>query len=64
MGSGSNFGKHLFFAPGTLVDPSLPPTVRGPGCPLALPSDQWHGGVGVSLGDSEGWKPQKVEKSL
>ena len=50
----------IFFAPGTLVDPPLAPTVRGPGCPPAPPSDHWFGGLGVSLGDFEAWKPQKV----
>ena len=50
----------IFFAPGTLVDPLLAPTVRGPDCPPAAPSDHWYGGLGVSLGDYEGWKPQKV----
>ena len=50
----------IFFAPGTLVDPPLAPAVRGPGCPPAPPSDHWYGGLGVSLGDSEAWKPQKV----
>ena len=57
---GNNFGKNLFFAPGTLVDPPLAPTVRGPGCPPAVPSDHWYGYLGVRLGNSEGWKPQKV----
>ena len=42
------------------MDPPLAPTVRGPGCPPAPPSDNWYGGLGVSLGDSEAWKPQKV----
>ena len=50
----------IFFAPGTPVDPPLAPTVRGPRCPPAPPSDHWYGGLGVSLGDSEAWKPQKV----
>ena len=50
----------IFFAPGTLVDPPLAPTVRGPGCPPAPPSDHWYGGLSGSLGDSEAWKPQKV----
>ena len=50
----------IFFAPGTLVDPPLAPTVRGPSCPPAPPSDHRYGGSGVSLGDSEAWKPQKV----
>ena len=52
--------KMIFFALGTLVDPPLAPTVRGPGCPPAPLSDHWYGGLGVSLGDSEAWKPQKV----
>ena len=52
--------KMIFFAPGTLVDPLLAPTVRGLGCPPAPPSDHRYGGLGVSLGDSEAWKPQKV----
>ena len=50
----------VFFAPGTPVDPSLAQTVRGLCCPPAPPSDHWYGGLGVSLGDSEAWKPQKV----
>ena len=50
----------ILFAPGSLVDPPLAPTVRGPGCPPAAPSDQWYGGLGVLLGNSEAWKPQKV----
>ena len=50
----------IFFAPGTTVDPLLDPTVRVLCCPPAPPSDQWYGGLGGSLGDSEAWKPQKV----
>ena len=42
------------------MDPPLAPTVRGPGCPPAPPSDHWYGGLGISLGDSEAWKPPKV----
>ena len=42
------------------MDPPLAPAVRGLGCPLAPPSDHWLGGLGVSLGNSEAWKPQKV----
>ena len=34
--------------------------MRGLGCPPAVPSDQWYGCLGVCLGNSEGWKPQKV----
>ena len=41
------------------MDPPLAPTVRGPGCPLAPPSDHWYGGLGWSLGDCEAWKPPK-----
>ena len=53
--------KIIFFATGTLVDPSLlAPTVCGPRYPLAPPSDHWYGGLGISLGDSEACKPQKV----
>ena len=37
-----------------------PPTVRGPGCPPAPPSHHVVRGLGVSLGESQGWKPQKV----
>ena len=59
-GLGTTLAKMIFFAPGTLVDPPLAPTVRGPGCPPAPPSDHWYGGLGGSLGDSEVWKPQKV----
>ena len=46
----------IFFTPGTLVDPLLAPTVRGPDCPPAPASDQWYGGLGGSLGDSEACK--------
>ena len=59
-GLGTTLEKMFFFAPGTLVDPPLAPTVRRPGCPPAPPSDHWYGGLGGSLGNSEGWKPQKV----
>ena len=50
----------FFSAPGTLVDPPLAPTVRSPGCPPGPPSDHKYWGLGVSLGDCEAWKPQKV----
>ena len=50
----------IFFAPGTLVDPPLALAGHGPGCPPAAPSDHRYGGLGVSLGDFEAWKPQKV----
>ena len=50
----------IFFTPGTVVDPPLAPTGCGPGCPPAAPSDHWYGGLGVSLGASAAWKPQKV----
>ena len=59
-GLGTTLEKVIFFAPGTLVDPPLAPAVRGPGCPPAPRGDHWFGGLGVSLSDSEGWKPQKV----
>ena len=49
--------KINFFAPGTLVDPPLAPTVRGLAGPPAAPSDHWYGGVRVSFSDSEAWKP-------
>ena len=52
--------KMIFFAPGTLVDPPLAPTVRGLGCPPAPPSDHRYGCPGVRLGDFEAWKPQKA----
>ena len=42
------------------MDPPLAPTVRGLGCPPAVASDHWYGGLGGLLGDSEAWKPQKV----
>ena len=32
----------------------------GLGCPPAPPSDHWYGGLGISLGDAEAWKSQKV----
>ena len=46
--------------PVTPVDPPLAPTVRGLRCPPAAQSDHWYECVGVSLGDFEAWKPQKV----
>ena len=42
------------------MDPPLAPTVPGPGCPPATPSDHWYGGLGGLLNNSEAWKPQKV----
>ena len=59
-GLGTTLEKIFFFAPGNRVDPSLAPTVRGLGCPPAAASDHWYGGLVVSLGDYEAWKPQKV----
>ena len=59
-GLGTTLEKMIFFAHGTLVHPPLAPAVRVPGCPPAPPSDHWYGGLRVSLGDSETWKPQKV----
>ena len=59
-GLGTTLKKIIFFASGTLVGPPLAPTVRGPSCPLAVPSEHSYGGLGVRLGDSKGWKPQKV----
>ena len=59
-GLGTTLEKIFFFAPGTPVDPPLAPTVRGLPNPPAPPSDHWYGGLRVSLGDSEAWKPQKV----
>ena len=56
-GLGTTLKKIIFFAPGTPVDPPLAPTVRGLAGPPAAPSDHWYGGLGVSLGDSEAWKP-------
>ena len=49
--------KMFFFAPGNPVDPPLAPIVCGLAGPPAAPSDHWYGGLGVSLGDSEAWKP-------
>ena len=42
------------------MDPPLAPTMRGLCCPPAPPSPHCYGGLGVSFGDSEAWKPQKV----
>ena len=56
-GLGTTLEKIIFFAPGTLVDPPLAPTVRGLAGPPAAPSDHWYGGLRVSFGDSEAWKP-------
>ena len=59
-GLGTTLEKIIFFALGTLVDPPLAPTVRGLAGPPAAPSDHWYGGLRVSLGESEAWKPQNV----
>ena len=59
-GLGTTLGKMICFAPGTTVDPPLAPTVRGPHCPPAPPSDHWYGGLGLLLDKSETWIPQKV----
>ena len=37
----------IFFAPGTMVDPPLAPTVRGLCRPPATRSDHWYEGVGA-----------------
>ena len=42
------------------MDPPFAPTVRGLCCPPAPPRHDWYGGLGVSLGYSEAWEPQKV----
>ena len=54
-GLGTTLEKNLFFALWVMLDPPLAPTMWGPGCPLAPPSDHWYAGVGVSLGHFEGW---------
>ena len=70
-GGGGGGGRHpiFFWGGGFLlppsqghhtVDPPLASTVRGLCYPPATRSDHWYGGVGVLLGDSEAWKPQKV----
>ena len=59
-GLGTTLEKMFFPASGTLVDPPLAPTVRRLACPPAPPSDHWYGGLRVSLGDFEAWKPPKV----
>ena len=56
-GLGTSLEKIIFFALGTLVDPPLAPTVRGLAGPPAAPSDHWYGGLRVSLGHCEAWKP-------
>ena len=58
-GPGTTLKKKIF-APGTLVDPPLAPAVRGLGCSPVPPIDHQYGGLGVSLGESQAWKPQKV----
>ena len=50
----------IFLSLETMVTLPLTLTVRRPGCSLAQPSDQWYGGLGVSLNNSEGWKPQNL----
>ena len=52
----------IFFAPGTLVDPLLAPTVRGLGYPPAPPSDHSYGGLGVLLGDMSEKQPKNGQK--
>ena len=42
------------------MDPPLAPAVLGPGCPPAVPNDHWYRCLGVCLGNSERWKPQKL----
>ena len=42
------------------MDPPMAPTMRGPGCPVPPPSDQWYGGLCVSQGNCEAWKPTKL----
>ena len=59
-GLGTILENMIFFAPGTPVDPPLAPTVRGPGRPRAPSSEHCYGGLGISLADSDAWKPQKV----
>ena len=59
-GLGTTLEKIIFFAPGTLVDPPLAPTVRALAGPPGAPSDHWYRGLRVSLGNSEAWKVQKV----
>ena len=54
----------IFSAPGTLVDPPLAPAVRGLAGPPTAPSYHWYGGLRVSMGHSEGWKPQKVGRCV
>ena len=54
---GTTLEKMIFFALGTLVDPPLAPTQRGLASPPAAPSDHWYGGLRVSLGCCEAWKP-------
>ena len=56
-GLGTTLEKIIFFAPGTLVDPPLAPTVRGLASPPAAPSDHRYGGLGVSMGHCEASKP-------
>ena len=59
-GLGTTLKQTFFFAASTRVDPPLAPNVRGLCCPPATRSDHCHQGVGISLGDFEAWKPQKV----
>ena len=59
-GLGRTLEKMIFVAPGSLAGPPLAPTVRGPGCPPAPPSDHWYVCLCVSSGDSEACEPQKV----
>ena len=58
-GLGTSWGETYHFALRAQVNPPLARTVGGLGCPLYRPMDQRYSEVGVSLGDSEAWKPQK-----
>ena len=59
-GLGSFLRKVIFLPLLDPVDPFGHPPVWASACSLPQPSGPRHWGLGVPLGNSEGWKPQKV----
>ena len=58
--SRNNFEKNHFFRPGDPGGPTVGPRRARAVLPCGYTTDHWYGGLGVRLGDSQGWKPQKV----
>ena len=55
-----SFFKKVFFCPVDLVDPFWHPPLWATSCNLPEPTRPRYGGLGVSEGNFEGWKPPKV----